>query len=520
MIARPLESQLLRSSVTLLVWISGIVATLSVAVLLSLLMNDQTPERNRALLEEIAEDAHEVREMLIAANPRQLRIMLHWLSEYDVDQGYEWNITDQQQITLLPNSQRRLADIELVQWIEGGQRFSNDGAELGALPMHWKLALGQSETAILSEPLGSAILQGPLRVFGAETLLIKVDASRALAIVIPTRLFSNRELWGYSLLWTLLLWAGLLCAFGILAFPIMYLLARRQARKIAAPLARLSLAAEALARGERHQRVSADGSLETLSLASSFNQMAESWATAREKEQEALSRLEHAIRTQQQFVSDISHDLRTPLTAMLGYTERAQRRLADDPDLRVIASEGEALKILVNNLFEIAQGELDATRLCLRRIQIHALLLRLVSAFGPQAWAKGVLIRCAPESQDFSAELDPDRIGLALRNLVDNAVQHTREGGLVELAAQQCDHHFELTVTDTGEGIDRDLLPRVFERGVRGDEARTRRGGGLGLAIVKQIAQQHGGEVSVTSQSGHGTRFCLRLPKAASAPKK
>ena len=316
MIARPLASQLLRSSVTLLVWISGIVATLFIAVLLYLLMNDQTPERNRALLSELAEDAQEVREMLIAANPRQTRIMLHWLSEYGVDLGYQWQITDQQQINLLPDLKPRLAAIELVQWIDSGQRFSRDGAALGAVPAHWKLALDQSETAILSEPQGSAILQGPLRVFGAETLLMKVDATRALAIVSPTRLFSQRELWGYSVLWMLLLWAGLLCAFAILAFPAMYFLARIQAQKIAAPLTRLSQAAEALARGEPHQRVSADGSLETHSLAASFNQMSERWASARNKEHEALSKLEQAVRNQQQFVSDISHDLRTPLTAV------------------------------------------------------------------------------------------------------------------------------------------------------------------------------------------------------------
>ena len=104
-----------------------------------------------------------------------------------------------------------------------------------------------------------------------------------------------------------------------------------------------------------------------------------------------------------------------------------------------------------------------------------------------------------------------DRLALALRNLLDNAIRHTHPGGLIEVGAKCIGGTLHLSVCDNGEGISAELLPHIFERGVRGDAARTARGGGLGLAIVQQIAEQHGGRVYVESKTGQGATFEMLL---------
>jgi signal transduction histidine kinase len=508
---RTLESQLLRSSLVLMIWLSGLLAALIVALILYNAHIEQTAEGNLSLMEDFAEDIPEIRKLLLNADDDQSAIVLDWIRDQEVGEELPWY--------LAPSAAPRIANIDVTQWVRGGVRSSPTGTLLGTVPTHWQQAMARSELEIFTEPQGSSILHGQLRAFGAETLLVKIDEERTLAVVSPTRIFSNRELWAYGVLWVCLLWLGFLLSFTLIGFPVMYFLARRRAHLIATPLKQLSSAAEQFAQGATHTQVDAIGSAETQSLARSFNRMGEHWQQAREKEREALRKLESSNQSQRQFVSDVSHDLRTPLTAVLGYTERALRRLPDDPDLQVIARESEALKNLVTNLFEVAQGDLDAqsgTGALLRatQVEIRPLLEELVHSFAPQAWARGVLLRVAPAAADHHAVADRQRLGMALRNLIDNAVQHTEAGGLVELDVQALSGTLNsagtmISVTDSGVGIAPELLPKIFDRGVRGDSARTRRGGGLGLAIVQQIMVQHGGRVEVTSVLGEGTQFRL-----------
>ena len=507
-----LESQLIRSALSLLVWMSGLLSAIIVALLLINIINEQTPAGNREVLDIIAAESVELRDMLRQSNPAQTKIMLNWIRA----EGLGISPTEEDLLSfILPNLTKRFDGVDMVQWASAGRRNNPEGKALGAVPAHWLAALKANPVVIISEPQGSIILQGPLKVFGAETLLMTIDPDHTLAVISPTQPFSNREIGAYAVLWVLLLWVLFLILFVVLSFPLIYLMARRQAKHIAAPLKQLSAAAEMLKRGESSAAVVPGGSSETISLAHSFNEMTRSWALARQDEQSARSQLEQAISQQRQFVSDVSHDLRTPLTAVMGYTERALRRSPNDADLTVIAREAEAMKALVNNLFEIAQNDSQESHIVKTPVVVLPLLTELVDSFATQAWAKGVLLRAAPDlmaSDDRqTALMDRARMALALRNLIDNAVQHTEQGGLVELGYDIKDSELTISVSDTGAGIAPEVLPHIFKRGVRGDNARTRRGGGLGLAIVKVIVEQHGGSVAVDSELGQGSLFRIKL---------
>jgi two-component system, OmpR family, sensor kinase len=233
---------------------------------------------------------------------------------------------------------------------------------------------------------------------------------------------------------------------------------------------------------------------------------------------EMLERLQELFSSQRRFVADVSHELRTPLTAMRGNLELLRRGAARDPaalDESLAAMEREANRLvrLVGDLLLLAQAEagLDIRH---EPVALDELVLEVVRELHPLA--DGVAL--APEiAEQVEALGDRDRLKQALLNVVVNALQHTPAGGYVRVALDRVDGHAELRVSDTGEGIVDEDLPRVFDRFYRADKARSRStgGAGLGLAIVKWIAEAHGGSVKATSAPGHGSTFVLELPLAA-----
>jgi heavy metal sensor kinase len=232
---------------------------------------------------------------------------------------------------------------------------------------------------------------------------------------------------------------------------------------------------------------------------------------------EMLERLQELFNAQRRFVADVSHELRTPLTAMRGNLELLRRGAARDPaalDESLAAMEREANRLvrLVGDLLLLAQAEagLDIRH---EPVALDELVLEVVRELHPLA--DGVAL--TPEiAEQVEAVGDRDRLKQALLNVVVNALQHTPSGGCVHVALDRVDGHAELRVSDTGEGIVAEDLPRVFDRFYRADKARSRAtgGAGLGLAIVKWIAEAHGGSVKVTSIVGEGSTFVLALPLA------
>jgi two-component system OmpR family sensor kinase len=298
---------------------------------------------------------------------------------------------------------------------------------------------------------------------------------------------------------------------GAVAFVLSILLALLVSRSVAAPLRRVAAAAEAIARGEAGTRAPVSGPQEVRALASSFNTMAD--------------RVEAARQSQRDFVANVSHELKTPLTSIQGFSQALLDGTASTPETaaraaHVVHEEAERMRRMVDELLTLAR--FDAGQMVMARdpVELGPLLRACVEKLAPQAQAAEVTIDMdVPEQLPVTG--DADRLAQVFGNLLDNGVAHTPAGGSVAVAARRADegHFVEVTVTDTGRGIPADALPRIFERFYQVDKARRRsRGAGLGLAITKEIVEAHGGTITAESVVGLGSRFAVRLPRWEGKP--
>ncbi|MGE5552524.1 MAG: two-component system histidine kinase PnpS [Betaproteobacteria bacterium] len=229
-------------------------------------------------------------------------------------------------------------------------------------------------------------------------------------------------------------------------------------------------------------------------------------------------------RVRSEFVANVSHELRTPLTSLRGFVETLQDGAADDPAtlhrfLQIIASETAHLGRLVDDLLDLSRLESGRLELRLSPVDLGDLIQRTVAFYAPAAQAKGLTLKATVPPDLPPVPGDEDLLEQVLRNLVDNAVKYTPEGGQVDVTAEVVSYPDQrreavVRVADTGPGIPPEHLPRLFERFYRVDRARSRQlgGTGLGLAIVKHIAERHGGRAWVESEPGQGAAFSVALP--------
>ncbi len=231
------------------------------------------------------------------------------------------------------------------------------------------------------------------------------------------------------------------------------------------------------------------------------------------------------------FVANVSHEMRTPLTAIQGYAETLLHNPPGDPKmarqfLNVVARHSERLGRLIDDLLALSDLEMGNVNVRMERVATRPLLERVLELFRDQAGKKHIRIRADADAITPDLLGDEDRLQQLLINLVDNALKYTSEGGEVQVRAgieprsgADDPPRVALTVSDTGCGIPEKDLPRLTERFYRVDKARSRElgGTGLGLAIVKHIAHAHGGLLSIESQLGKGTRVTVCLPAAAGA---
>ena len=226
--------------------------------------------------------------------------------------------------------------------------------------------------------------------------------------------------------------------------------------------------------------------------------------------------LERADRVQRQMIGDIAHELRTPLSNIRGYVEAIRDRVVepDESTITTIDEEATLLSRLVDDLQELSIVEAGQLALEIQPEDPLALIQQATNANRTRAAARGVeLDTRVPDSLPLVA-IDYHRIGQVLRNLLDNAIAQTGQGGTVTLTATGKGNMLEVAVSDTGAGIPEEDLPKIFDRFYRADKSRTRATGGrgLGLTISKGLVEAHGGTMRVESELGEGSTFAFTLP--------
>jgi two-component system OmpR family sensor kinase len=293
---------------------------------------------------------------------------------------------------------------------------------------------------------------------------------------------------------------------GLVALAVSVVLAWLIARSVVDPLRVVARGAHAVAQGDYGHTVPIGGPQEVRELGSAFNLMSE--------------RVRASQQAQRDFVANVSHELKTPLTSIQGFSQAIVDGAASDPASvrhagNIIHDEAQRLRRLADDLLELAR--LDAGQITLQRApcDLAAVLRACAERLALRAQEAGVTLDLSGVPAALPLTGDGDRLAQVFTNLLDNALQHTPAGGRVTLRAGAGQRGTVVQVTDTGKGIPAADLPRVFERFYQVDKSRARNGGGagLGLAIVRELVQAHGGAVKVESTEGQGTTFTVILPK-------
>lgn len=315
---------------------------------------------------------------------------------------------------------------------------------------------------------------------------------------------------------------------GFLALLISTVIAVVLSRSITRPLIAMTKASEEIARGNYQQVIPTKGQDEVARLADSFGRM------ARE--------VERSRQSQRDFVANVSHDLKTPLTSIQGFSQAMLEGAIHDEEgyrraAQVIREEAEGMGQLIQKLLDLAR--LDAGEVIHERVAIAPgeLVKHCVEKLVPLASEKGLELNTSIPKDLPVIYGDEEHLEQALSNLVDNAIRYTPEGGRIDVAVQALNlkggkiqgqgdipcgmpsesgldgYWVVISVQDTGLGISKQDLPRIFERFYRADKSRSgAKGSGLGLAIAKEIVEAHNGTIGVRSQANRGTCFSILLP--------
>ncbi|UPT74741.1 MAG: ATP-binding protein [Elusimicrobiota bacterium] len=246
----------------------------------------------------------------------------------------------------------------------------------------------------------------------------------------------------------------------------------------------------------------------------------------RKEAEESAKKLAEVNGFQTKFFATVAHDVKNPLTAILGYSEVLGMRLKDKPDELKCASHihnaAKTLNLLVSDLVDLAAIESGKLRVEIGAMDLASVISEVKSRVDVVAGRKQIQFSSALPAVVPPLQGDPNRIGQVIQNLSTNAIQYTKEGGKVTIEVQVQPEWVIVGVRDTGIGISKEDLPRVWERFFQTKEAQTMRkaGFGLGLKISREIVQMHGGDMGIESELGVGSFFYFKLPvpKAAAAP--
>lgn len=276
-------------------------------------------------------------------------------------------------------------------------------------------------------------------------------------------------------------------------------------RTITRPIRELTQATHAVSQGDLSQQVSVRSKDELGELAKAFNKMS--------------SELSRSVNARKQMTADIAHELRTPLSLILGHAEAVHDGVlpATHENFEIIREEATRLEHLVNDLRTLSLADAGELPISPQPIEPERLINEVAALYQYQTRSKSISLQVVLAAPLPTIEVDPGRITQVLTNILDNATRHTPADGHITLSARQEGGWVVFAVQDSGPGVPGENLERIFERFYRTDSARQRDGAlpggsGLGLAIAKSIVQAHGGQVSAESESGNGLRIIIRLP--------
>lgn len=304
----------------------------------------------------------------------------------------------------------------------------------------------------------------------------------------------------------LALWAGFAEPFlwaGIIALVVSVVVAVFLARSVYRPVQRVTEAAKSMAQGQYGQEVPVAGPTEVQRLALAFNHMADQVKMSQQR-----------LRN---FVADVSHELRSPLTAIRGFAQAMVDGTAKDSEAQsraaqIIQDESMRMIRLVDDLLDLSRIESRQIQMSQEPVDVAELLQHCRELFAMRAEEKGIMLKMGLETVPHVVG-DIDRLEQVFSNLLDNALKHTPQGGVVTISARQASADLvEISVADTGPGIPSEELPHVFERFYQADAVAGKSGAGLGLAITREIVRAHRGEIEARSPSGGGAQFIVKLP--------
>ncbi len=285
--------------------------------------------------------------------------------------------------------------------------------------------------------------------------------------------------------------------------------------RLTRPLDTLLQGVQALEAGRLSTRVQSEGDDEVARLSQTFNAM----ATRLEGTVGALrlekQNVESILEAKRGLTANASHELRTPIAILRARLESADLR-GETVQPHVLLNEVQRLEHLVEDLFALARADLEQLALNMTVVSLPDVTKQLLESLTPLAKDSSVVLLNDVPARILPLRADRERLEQVLRNLVMNAIRYTPEGGVVRVAARARVDFIEITIEDTGMGIEPEDLARIFEPFYRADPARARAtgGAGLGLAIVRELMQRMNGQVRASSTIGRGSTFILELPVA------
>ncbi len=291
---------------------------------------------------------------------------------------------------------------------------------------------------------------------------------------------------------------------GIIALILAFILGWFIAHWITSPLQKIAISAGQIAEGN-YVKVPIEGPLEVRQLGGAINEM--------------VAKVQDSIQSQNDFVANVSHEFKTPLTSIQGFAQAfydgaITKKTGKKRAAEIILGETERLNFLVNDLLVLAK--LDAGTIVMEKIPIdlNQLIRNILEKFQFQINSAEIKVELKL-TEPLVVPMDAERVSQVFNNLIDNAIKHSPKGGTIVIASSSDGKNGIFSITDSGPGVSAEEQTRIFERFYQTDKSRKGglgRGVGLGLAIAKQIASAHGGTITISSKLGVGSTFMVKLP--------